>query len=1167
MCAICKQIARDPVFFTDCPDAACSHKLYCKSCAYQATPHNTNECPQKHWRPQAYKHPFNVQEHFRLRIQDLPILCPYGCPVAKFDAVPLIIGDKERDLINHIDHCERVVVSCPQRCDKRFARSELPYHQEQVCKYRKVKCKLCGDKYVFAEELLHFNDASEVCINSAVCPDGCYTQMQEGTTSGIYVLRPPDPTVYDSQPTIVLKSAIASHLKLCPERRDTCDQYGAGVDSICGERIRYDLLQHHQLTECKKRRSKCPICEIELPYDELTDHQSSLDVDVKCKSSCRCINKCYVWRQKGQSNTAVRGAGTPDMFEPNLNKSASDRKEIFRTIIFSNDLELHRKVCPLEKYACVYCRTNFARFEFNQHFANEHLQLMATSLLKVQASTEILITVQASTEKAITDAQASVGKEITDVQASTVKQIADVQASTVKQIADSQASTEKQITDVQTSTEKLIADSAVLADRVREAAFILPLIQRPKHRNIIHGIIEQFRTDQLSLTRVLKQINVSATKTMWLDATDEIGALYASIVTFQHDKTAIHAICQTILHLVSFDDEALVSAIRALPFVQSLNTILKTSNPSEIDKQAIVQTLFCLEDNGLTLEQLSTCQALPSMSTIRCATPTADRIQLLTRLIPQLKTIAIFDLKTFCRNVPPQTLTTLIDQLSTMHSLTALHIGSDILSESGTNQLAQAIPLLKNLTTLDIRDKSIVQQGCALLAAQLTHLLQLKSLILTTNCINHAAAVVLTTSLKRLVRLTHLSLKDNGIDDVTLTTIVTCFTFLPMLETIDLERNAFSDKGARALIADCRYLPSLSLLDLSSNGLTHVAMENLASIGNMTSLVSLILSGNFFKAAYSQSIAHVLCQMPTLTALDLSGTEVETTSVAHALPHIRLLRTLLLCDNKIGDSGSTALAERLCFVPSLTVLRLSQNKIRQSGIAALAAALPKTLAVFDIGGNYIGDVGNEALCNAVGMMPSMTTLYLDRNGISEQSAHHAGSALAKMPLISALHLNSNDLTASGIQTLARCLIHLSGLRILNFQATRMGDGMKFFAPALRHVPRLTTLYLQRNELADNGVIMLAKHLSVLSKLSVLHLDENDISAVGARALASALRHVPALSRLSLHRNHIGNDGVDALVDQLADVPLITLLKVSDNNIDKAVEQKLSTSYAGSLMSF
>ena len=173
----------------------------------------------------------------------------------------------------------------------------------------------------------------------------------------------------------------------------------------------------------------------------------------------------------------------------------------------------------------------------------------------------------------------------------------------------------------------------------------------------------------------------------------------------------------------------------------------------------------------------------------------------------------------------------------------------------------------------------------------------------------------------------------------------------------------------------------------------------------------------------------------------------------------------------------------------------------------------------DLSGQMIGDMGCEVLCVNLSLIPQLSGLDLDSNGLSYKGACFLAAALATgaVPLLTQLDLMCNNIGVSGALVLSA---------------------------ALKHCPLLTYLDLHGNAICDDGALALVEALSVGvpggggCQLKHLNLSANNIDNRGCAALSSLLvgdcNRTSALEHLDLSENVFEN--CSTLLDTIDDTP-------------------------------
>ena len=166
------------------------------------------------------------------------------------------------------------------------------------------------------------------------------------------------------------------------------------------------------------------------------------------------------------------------------------------------------------------------------------------------------------------------------------------------------------------------------------------------------------------------------------------------------------------------------------------------------------------------------------------------------------------------------------------------------------------------------------------------------------------------------------------------------------------------------------------------------------------------------------------------------------------------------------------------------------------GNLARSGSLPR-LELLSISGTDIGIVALLAAVLRRGRLPSLRHLVISNAQINPRAATALATALTSpvVPLLMDLSLSINPVGGAGLTALA---------------------------PALRQLPELRTLYLNQNQITDQGLasLLASPTAGVLPSLTFLNLNGNQITDEGCATLAVALRSgaLPALRVLNLSNN-------------------------------------------------
>ena len=230
--------------------------------------------------------------------------------------------------------------------------------------------------------------------------------------------------------------------------------------------------------------------------------------------------------------------------------------------------------------------------------------------------------------------------------------------------------------------------------------------------------------------------------------------------------------------------------------------------------------------------------------------------------------------------------------------------------------------------------------------------------------------------------------------------------------------------GGVNLLVRSPHLAGLHTLDLGFNGLDDAGVKLLAKASTLPELRELALNENELITADGVAALAASPFLAGLTALDLSGNDINDTGVRAvvASPSMARLRVLRLERNHVGDAGVEALLGSGFVRRALDRsprLELGANTIGKAG-AELLAGWPDLARVthLDLGGNYLGNAGLAALLGSP-YLGRLRVLRLGRNQITDRGADDLrDNHLRLFDQLRVLDLSGNRLTRHGIAILA-----------------------------------------------------------------------------------------------------------------------------------------------------
>ncbi|KAI0217829.1 hypothetical protein LSAT2_030431 [Lamellibrachia satsuma] len=351
------------------------------------------------------------------------------------------------------------------------------------------------------------------------------------------------------------------------------------------------------------------------------------------------------------------------------------------------------------------------------------------------------------------------------------------------------------------------------------------------------------------------------------------------------------------------------------------------------------------------------------------------------------------------------------------------------------------------------------------------------------------------------------------------------------LQTLSLSGCQLSGAGTKALANALHHLPQLIDLRLDGNRLDDPTTVQ-------------VLADNVLKMTTLQTLSLKGCK--------LSGAGAYT--LAAALQHLPLLTKLKLDSNTFDDSSTgVALAGNVSKMTALETLGLNGCKLSGASTKALAIALHQLpqLRKARLDSNLFGDPSTgQALVDAISKMTALQELSLNGCKLSGTEVNTLAVALCHLPELIQLSLDSNQfIDPTTGQDLANSLSKMTALQHLSLNGCKLsGAGAEAVAVALHQLPQLTKLKLDSNRF-DNPITIgsLAASVSKMTALQQLSLNGCQLSGAGTKALADALHHLPQLTQLMFDNNNLSDPTTgQTLVDSVSKMTSLRTLRYDEN---------------------
>lgn len=440
-------------------------------------------------------------------------------------------------------------------------------------------------------------------------------------------------------------------------------------------------------------------------------------------------------------------------------------------------------------------------------------------------------------------------------------------------------------------------------------------------------------------------------------------------------------------------------------------------------------------------------------------------------------------------------------QLRILSGLEKLRLPGNSFTSECIEHLATGFHHLKSLTALDLSHNRIDSKGAEAIAAHISHLSALRTLWLGDNSIGDEGMEAFAPQLTTLKFLQDLDLGYNLLEKRSLQALAPVLRHLSSLCCLGLRRNFLCADIGTALQNNLE-LPALKSIDLRFTGHHWEWFQQLGVSGHFSSLRTLLVGFDSNPALWfpkGMRVSSILSleessELSGLQKLDIGSNAVHNVDgVATQLKSLSSLTYLNLAECSIEASRSTHLEGCLSMWINLEHLNISDNNFHMFPLSrALSTVTGLTnlcLARTDLG---VEETGNLLQCSALSTL-RVLDLESTLQGLVriESFFEHLGNLRS----LQWLSLSGNELSWVGSASLAKYLGNLSGLEYLSLASCCMDDACaSLIEPAIAKLTVLSELHLEFNFISGKGAHQgwgaLLPRIVSLWTLRKLHVDRS-----------------------------------------------------------------------------
>ncbi|KAK8789811.1 hypothetical protein WA158_006591 [Blastocystis sp. Blastoise] len=235
--------------------------------------------------------------------------------------------------------------------------------------------------------------------------------------------------------------------------------------------------------------------------------------------------------------------------------------------------------------------------------------------------------------------------------------------------------------------------------------------------------------------------------------------------------------------------------------------------------------------------------------------------------------------------------------------------------------------------------------------------------------------------------------------------------------------------------------------------------------------------------------------------------------------------------------------------PELKEVQLNGYQLNDTDISQFCNSFKNTTHVksIDLSRNNITEKGCNFICQTLKDNKSVKSLILAKNSIGTNGAMHIAQLLSQGSGLTLLNLNSTSIDSEGIDEICSSICHSTDIRLkdLYIDSNNIGDnGFDIIINLLNEYHKLENLYIRSNNFTDEAATKLLyffNNSESIRSLRFLDMSDNAVSVTLSTAIKSAVNQYESFTFLCVNNNLIAS--TDEEIEEEGPKPVIDAIPI------------------------